>query len=534
MTPTNAALKSRAEADPIPRLEAVPPPPEKKPRGPLVKSEDWLATFVGLLVVGLVVLGVRPEAPRFRWATDAAVARALASQGPALDALVAEAVAAGEAGLAAAGTTLQAAITGGDRARIGGAARVLGDAAKPVQDRALAKRASEIGRSLRDAGSFLGRVFSGPNLVATAVIGLAYLILSGIGVALLGGNLRRYVLAFPVVYGLAILAQVLAGNSTVHYWGLEYVIFALLLGLFVSNVVGLPGWLREAVRTELFIKTGLVILGTGILFLEILQAGALGILQALLVVTVVWYACFWVARKLRVDDEFAVMLSTAVSICGVSAAIAACGAIQGDRKKLSYVTSLVLLVAVPMMVLMPWAVRSFGIPDVVAGAWLGGTLDTSGSVVAAGSLISDTAMKAGVIVKFSQNVLLGVAAFALSVWWTLRKGKETGERPSGRIIWERFPKFVLGFLAASVVFSFVLDGATVEATKGTLGALRTAWFALAFVCIGLETRVSDLVSMQGGRPAVAFVTAQAFNVVWTLALAYLLFGGILFATPIFK
>jgi uncharacterized membrane protein YadS len=228
------------------------------------------------------------------------------------------------------------------------------------------------------------------------------------------------------------------------------------------------------------------------------------------------------------------MLSTAVSICGVSAAIAACGAIQGDRKKLSYVTSLVLLVAVPMMVAMPWVVRHFGIPDAVGGAWLGGTLDTSGSVVAAGQLIGDAAMKVGVIVKFSQNVLLGVAAFALSVWWALRRRARTGERTSARVIWERFPKFVLGFVAASLVFSFALSPATVEATKGTLGALRTTWFALAFVCIGLETRLSNLVSMGRGRPAAAFVAAQAFNVAWTLALAFLLFGGVLFAAPVFR
>src|SRR5206468_1289246 len=146
-----------------------------------------------------------------------------------------------------------------------------------------------------------------------------------------------------------------------------------------------------------------------ILFFEIVQAGVLGIVQALLTVTVVWYFCFWAAKKLQVDDEFAVILSSAVSICGVSAAIAACGAIQGDRKKLSYVTSLVLLVAAPMMVFMPWLIKSVGMPDVVGGAWLGGTLDTSGSVFAAGALVSEAAMKAGVIVKFSQNVLIGLA-----------------------------------------------------------------------------------------------------------------------------
>jgi uncharacterized membrane protein YadS len=277
-----------------------------------------------------------------------------------------------------------------------------------------------------------------------------------------------------------------------------------------------------------------VILGAGILFFEILQAGALGIVQALLVVSVVWYTCFWLARKLRVDDDFAAILSTAVSICGVSAAIAACGAIEGDKKKLSYTTSIVLICAVPMMVLMPWIVKAFGIPDVVGGAWLGGTLDTSGSVVAAGALISEAAMKAGVIVKFSQNVLIGVAAFILAVWWAYKRGAETGERPSARVIWERFPKFVLGFLVASIVFSFLLNPALVNATKGQLAALRTFWFAMAFTCIGLETKFTELASMEGGRPAVAFLGAQAVNVVWTLILAYLLFGGVLFAAPVIK
>ncbi len=122
----------------------------------------------------------------------------------------------------------------------------------------------------------------------------------------------------------------------------------------------MPAWLAPAVRTEFYIKTGLVILGSSLLFQEILQAGALGMVQAVLVVAAVWAFAYWLARRLRVDEEFAAMLSTAVSICGVSAAIAACGAIQGDRRKLSYITTLVLLCAVPMMVLMPWAAKHWG------------------------------------------------------------------------------------------------------------------------------------------------------------------------------
>ena len=508
---------------------------ETKTRSSVLITEDWLAVWLGFLIIVLVLAGVRPDMPKFRWATDSGVAATAAEQKPAIDKLAKDAEAKGEKDLAAAVVALKAAADAGERSGIGSAANKLGDAAKTVKDAGLKKKAGDIAKAAGgDAGAQIGKVFSGENIWKAVVLGVGYLVVSALGIALMGGSVAKYVVGFPVVYALAWLSQMLAGNSAVNYWGIEYVIFALAIGLLISNTVGVPGWLKEAVRTEYYIKTGLVILGAGILFLEIVQAGALGIVQALLVVSVVWYLCFWLCRKMRVDDEFAVMLSTAVSICGVSAAIAACGAIQGDKKKLSYVTSLVLIVAVPMMVLMPWAVKFFGIPDIVGGAWLGGTLDTSGSVVAAGALISEPAMKAGVIVKFSQNVLIGVAAFLLSVWWTFKEGAKTGERPSARVIWERFPKFVLGFVVASIVFSFVLDSATVSTTKGTLGAMRTLWFALAFTCIGLDTRFTELVSMEGGRPAGAFLAAQAINVVWTLILAYLLFGGVLFTAPVIK
>jgi uncharacterized membrane protein YadS len=378
----------------------------------------------------------------------------------------------------------------------------------------------------------LAKVFSPASIAAVAVLCAIYLVTSLPGLLACGGSAARYAVGFPFVFVLAWLAQVAAGNGAVSYWGVEYVIFALVFGLLISNTVGTPAWLSEAVRTEYFIKTGLVIMGATILFQEILTAGALGMLQAFLVVIVIWYFSFWLARRMRIDDEFAVILSSAVSICGVSAAIASCGAIQGDRRKLSYVASLVLIVAIPMIVLQPWIIRAMNMPDAVGGAWLGGTLDTTGSVVAAGALISETAMKIGTIVKFSQNVLIGFAAFALSIWWTLRAPKEQQVRPTARVIWERFPKFVLGFMAASLLFSFVVPAETVAPTKSLIGALRTWWFALAFTSIGLETKFTDLLSMEGGRPFVTFVGAQFANLLWTLLLAYLIFGGILFNAPV--
>ncbi len=507
--------------------------PEKKGGWGLLKNEDWMAVWLGFLIIALVVLGVQVKMPAFKWTTDGEFASLAAETQPAVEKLIASAADKGETDLATAATALKSTMATGDRKAIGDAAKKLG-AVKP-KDAGLKSKAGDIGKEIGGAAGLLpAKVFTADNILRSVYIGVAFLVLAAIGNALLGRSVGKFSLGFPVVYVLAWLSMFIAGNYTVTYWGLEYVLWALMLGLFISNVIGIPDWLKEGVRTEYYIKTGLVILGAGILFFEILQAGALGIVQALLVVSVVWYTCFWLARRLQVDDEFAAILATGVSICGVSAAIAACGAIQGDKKKLSYTTSIILVCAVPMMVLMPWIVKAFRIPDIVGGAWLGGTLDTSGSVVAAGALISEAAMKAGVIVKFSQNVLIGVAAFILAVWWAFKKGAEKGERPSAGVIWERFPKFVLGFLVASVVFSFLLAPGLVGATKGTLTALRTVWFAMAFTCIGLETKFTELVSMEGGRPAVAFLGAQAFNVLWTLALAFLLFGGILFPAPVIK
>jgi uncharacterized integral membrane protein (TIGR00698 family) len=500
------------------------------------RTEDWMAVFLGFLVIAAIVASfnwklfdLRSVVSTFRWTTE----RQLESRTPGwiatLDAIAAEADAKGQKDTAALSRALKEALEKKDRKAIDAAA---GKLAKQGGKNLAGAVGTEIrGHATAVAGD---RILSWDNLSKAVYVGIAYLILAVIGIALLGGQVVPFLLAFPAVFVLAWVARFLAGNGVFVDWGIEYVIFALAVGLLISNTIGVPEWLKPAVQTEYFIKTGLVVLGAGLLFLEILQAGVLGIAQALLVVFVVWYACFWLCRKLRVDDEFGAILSTAVSICGVSAAIAACGAIQGDKKKLTYVTSLVLIVAVPMMIIMPWIAKATGMNDLVAGAWLGGTLDTSASVVAAGALISEAAMKTGVIVKFSQNALIGVAAFILAIWWVVKAGPKSGERPSAGIIWERFPKFVLGFIVASIVFSFFLSPDVVNGTRSALSELRTWWFALAFVCIGLETRFVELAAMDQGRPALAFIGAQLFNVFWTLLLAYLLFGGVLLPQPDIK
>jgi uncharacterized membrane protein YadS len=497
------------------------------------RTEDWIAVLLGFIVITAVlavfqwkVADLRNVVPTFRWTTDSQIASMTPSWIDALDAIIKDAQAKGQQNVVNLSNSVKSALANKDRKAIETTARPLA---------ALGSRtlAGALGTEIRGhAAATLEKIYAPDNLLKVLYVAIGFVLVCSIGIFLLGSRVLPFLIGLPVIFGLAWLARFLAGNGLFITWGIEYVIFALLLGLLISNTIGVPAWLRPAAQTEFFIKTGLVILGASLLFMEVLQAGALGIVQAVLVVFVVWYACFWLARKLKVDDEFGAMLSTAVSICGVSAAIAACGAIQGDKKKLSYVTSLVLIVAVPMMVVMPWIAKATGMNDLVAGAWLGGTLDTSASVVAAGALVSDAAMKTGVIVKFSQNALIGVAAFALAIWWAFKLGARTGERPSAVVIWDRFPKFVIGFVLASAVFSFALSPELVSGTRSALGEIRTWWFALAFVCIGLETRFVELATYEQGRPALAFLGAQTFNVFWTLLLAWLLFGGVLVAQPV--
>ena len=505
------------------------------------RTEDWVAVYLGFLIIILTLaafsgkfVDLKASGSSFRWTTDAQLAARAPTWNSHLDGVIKGAESKGDQGkeLAAKANELKTALQANDRkaieksadavAKAGGKNTVAGALGGEIKGHA--------------AASAEAKVLTWTNISKVVSIGIAWLVVATLGMWLIGGKVAPgFLIGFPIVFALAWLARFLAGNALFIDYGIEYVIFALFLGLLISNTVGVPGWLKPAVQTEFYIKTGLVILGTSLLLLEVLQYGALGILQAVIVVLVVWYFCFWLARKLKVDDDFAAMLSSSVAICGVSAAIATCGAIAGDKKKLSYVASLVLICAVPMMIIQPWIIKNFGIPEIVGGAWLGGTLDTSATVVAAGALVSDSAMKIGVIVKFAQNALIGVAAFILVVWWTVKAGAAPGgEKPSPSIIWERFPKFVLGFLVASALFSFVIPADMVSGTKGAFGEFRTWWFAMAFMCIGLETRFGDLVSMEGGRPALAFVTAQIFNIFFTLILAYIIFGGYIFPVPVFK
>jgi len=369
-------------------------------------------------------------------------------------------------------------------------------------------------------------VFSADNLVKIVQQFLLVYGIAIVGGLLLRKNLNALLVVFPIVFALTLLALIIAGNTLVMEYNLEAVIFALGIGLLISNFFTLPIWFKESLNTELYVKIGLILLGTTVIFGDILKAGSLGLIQALVVVISVWYFAFWLCKKMKIDKEMALMLSSAVSICGVSAAIATSGAIKGDSKKLSYVISLVLITAIPMMIFMPIMADWMGLSQEVTGAWLGGSIDTTGAVVASGSLVGEEALKISTIVKFSQNVLLGIAAFAISIYWTYAKSVDDEtkrEKPTLKVIWERFPKFVIGFVFASILFSFFISPEKNALVKDSLKSLQSLWFVLAFTSIGLETNFKELMVHSNKKPFYAFIIAQTFNVIITLVIALLLF-----------
>ena len=289
------------------------------------RTEDWVAVYIGFLIIAVILAAFSWKLfdfgnlrSTFRWTTDAQIAARAPGWTAALDEVAKDAQARGNKGIVAAAGGLKAGLEKNDRKAMEKSA---GDLAKAGGRNTVA---GSLGTEIRGhAGALAGsKVFSAANLGKGLTIGIAGLVIGAIGFALIGGKVGAFMLGFPVVFVLAWLARMLAGNGLFVEYGVEYVIFALLLGLLISNTIGTPAWLKSGVQTEYYIKTGLVILGAGLLFMEVVQAGVLGIIQAVLVVVVVWYVCFWMARKLRVDDDFAAMLSSSVAICGVSAAIA--------------------------------------------------------------------------------------------------------------------------------------------------------------------------------------------------------------------
>ncbi|TWU16154.1 YeiH family protein [Allorhodopirellula heiligendammensis] len=364
----------------------------------------------------------------------------------------------------------------------------------------------------------------------------AGLILGGLFTLVLfvtGGRAREFLLGFPAIFLLAVLSYVMAGQAFVSAYNLEYALWALVVGLVISNTVGTPEWMRGAVRTEFFIKTGLVLLGSEILMSRLLALGLPGVFVAWVVTPIVLISTFWFGQKVLKlkSPTLNMVISADMSVCGVSAAIASAAACRAKKEELSLAIGMSLSFTVIMMVVMPAVIRFTGMDEVLGGAWMGGTIDSTGAVAAAGEFLGDRALEVAATIKMIQNILIGVVAFGIAVFWTTYMDRDPNSKTTvgWSEIWLRFPKFILGFIIASIVFSLIAGfaddgamwtGASIGFTKGLRGWL----FCLAFVSIGLETNYAAIKeNLSGGKPLLLYVCGQSLNLVLTLAMAYLMF-----------
>ena len=353
-----------------------------------------------------------------------------------------------------------------------------------------------------------------------------------IGWLMLGKPLKGLFISLMAVFSVSLVAQIVAAIPQVSYYGFESVFFSVIFGLLIRNLFHVPAWMKPAIQSEYFIKIGVVCLGATILFSDVMKSGTIGLLQAFLVVSIVWFFAYNVSRRLGVDQRSAMILSSGVSICGVSACITAARVAGGDDHKLSYIVSLVLIIVVPMIYLMPWLAglilpHLFDDPKIVqevTGAWIGGTIDTTSGVAAS------SANQHAMIIKGAQNVLIGLVAFFIALYLSTR-GEKSNNAPSLHIVWEKFPKFIIGFVVASLVFSicqvnevFHLNAKGKLVEPGVAKMFSSLFFSLAFVCVGLETRLKDIISRENRNLMWSFLTAQTFNIIVTFIIACVLFG----------
>ncbi len=343
----------------------------------------------------------------------------------------------------------------------------------------------------------------------------------------------QFLEAFPSVFVLAVIAYAMSTQKVIAAYNLEYALWALLLGLIISNTIGTPHFMRPAMLTEFYIKTGLVLLGAEVLMNRLLALGIPGIFVAWVVTPIVLISTYVFGQKvLKMESRsLNMVISADMSVCGVSAAIATAAACKAKKEELSLAIGMSLTFTVFMMIAMPAFIKLVGMDEVLGGAWMGGTIDSTGAVAAAGAVLGKQALDVAATVKMIQNILIGVTAFCVAVYWVTHVEKDpAGARPSLMEIWYRFPKFVLGFVFISVLFS-ILQATLVGGPEiidsvigGSTKTFRGWFFCLAFVSIGLETNFKELLPyLRGGKPVILYLCGQALNLVLTLFMAWLMF-----------
>jgi uncharacterized membrane protein YadS len=369
---------------------------------------------------------------------------------------------------------------------------------------------------------------------------VAFALIFSVAIAALRLPVAQFVPGFLVVFVVSTVIFAVGAWAKASTYNLEPPLLALLLGLVVSNLFTLPAWLAPALRVEFYIKVGIVLLGATLPLTLIAWAGPVAVGQATIVSLVTFFVIYAVARALALDPRFAAVLGVGGAVCGVSAAIAIAGAVRARREQASVAITLVVVWAIVMVFALPALSRALGLPTGIAGAWIGTSEFADAAGIAAAQAYGDfarhapgavagapdAALQAFVLMKVvGRDIWIGIWAFVLALVATTRWDRDAdGERVQAAAraneIWTRFPKFVIGFVIASVFVTWVASHYTLAdyrsivtpAFVAPIVALRTWAFTFCFLSIGLTTRFASLATT-GIRPFAAFTAGVAVNVV---------------------
>ena len=361
----------------------------------------------------------------------------------------------------------------------------------------------------------------------------------------LGHKPREFLSAFVFVYVLSMAVFIFGQWDSAVYYNLEPPLVALVLGLLIANVIGLPRWLDAGFRVEFYIKTGIILLGATLPFTLIVWAGPVAILQASIVSIATFLVIYWVGLRLGLDRRLAATLGAGGAVCGVSASIAIAGAVGAKKDDAPIAITLVILWAIVMIFVLPIVARLLELPSGVGGAWIGTSefADAAGIAAAqayggfAGRGIAgtpDQSLFAFTLMKVvGRDVWIGIWAFILAIVATTRwERRELGRKANAAEIWWRFPKFVVGFLVASLLVTWVATGYSladynrnvVPNLVAPIKDLRTWAFIFCFLSIGLTTRFRELAAA-GRKPFLAFSSGVVVNVLLGLVLSAWVFAS---------
>ena len=326
-------------------------------------------------------------------------------------------------------------------------------------------------------------------------------------------------IALLTIVGLAgkVLEKTIAGYTKAHHIvfpSIEYVLWAIVVGLLISNTVGVPQWFKPGVATyEFWLKTGIVLLGARFLLADVLKLGSVSLVLVLIELGLSIAFMTLLGRIFKLSPKLTSLLAVGSSICGVSAIIATKGAIDADDEDASFAIAAILALGALALFTFPPIGHWLGMNDRMYGLWAGTGVDNTAEAVAAGALYSDTAAKIAVLAKTTRNAMIGFVVLGYALYWAAREGRQAvGSKAA--FLWQKFPKFVLGFLLISLLASLSVFN---KDQIGSLANLSRWAFLLTFAGVGLRINFKEM-KKQGIRPFIVGALGEVVIAAITLGL----------------